>query len=309
MESVSTVYTYPMRKAAVNAIRIAIMAIVLWTGYFFVLNRSNLCPLSAAFTDNRTNALHAQLVDRISKTVSNVQTAGAYRLWDTPAGQLWMPSDSDWLVSFLLAEQARGIYGNPVCNPGDVVLDCGAHVGVYTRHAVKNGARLVVAIEPAPENLECLRRNLAAEIASGKVIVVAKGVWDREDKLFLHRAAENSGHDSITANGHSDDVPVPLTTIDKLIEDLAIPRVDLIKMDIEGAERKALRGARTTLSRFQPRLSIAAYHRFDDAEIIRDLVLRANPAYKVKCRVCARFGPSAPWFSRNRMVPEVLFFQ
>jgi FkbM family methyltransferase len=44
---------------------------------------------------------------------------------------------------------------------GDVVLDCGAGIGLFARQALKRGARTVIAIEPVPENLECLRRNLS----------------------------------------------------------------------------------------------------------------------------------------------------
>ena len=71
----------------------------------------------------------------------------------------------------LLSEQEQRIYGAPGdrgVHPGDVVFDCGAHVGTYTRESLKAGARLVVAIEPAPDNLEYLRRNLAKEIAAGQ---------------------------------------------------------------------------------------------------------------------------------------------
>ncbi|MFB3918406.1 MAG: FkbM family methyltransferase [Terriglobales bacterium] len=289
--------------------RIAIAVIVLWTGYFVLLNRSSLCPVRTALTDSSTVAAQRQFTDSISKKVRAVETEGAYRRWETPEGQMWMPADSDWLVKFLLAEQARGLYGNPVCRPGDVVLDCGAHVGVYTRHAIKNGARLVVAIEPAPENRECLNRNLAQEIASGKVIVVPKGVWDREDRLFLHRTAGNSGGDSITADGRSGDLAAPLTTIDRLVEEFGLPRVDVIKMDIEGAERNALAGARATLSRLRPRLSIATYHRSDDVEVVSGIALRSNPTYSIKCGTCARSASAVSWFSYKRIVPEVLFFQ
>jgi len=79
---------------------------------------------------------------------------------------------------------------------GDVVLDCGANVGVYTRDALDSGAKLVVAIEPAPENIECLRRNFAPEVAAGRVIVYPKGVWDKDDFLTLNVDPNNSAADS-----------------------------------------------------------------------------------------------------------------
>ena len=70
---------------------------------------------------------------------------------------------------------ARGV------QPGDVVLDCGANIGIFSKTALASGARLVVAVEPAPDTLECLRRNLGREIAERRVIVYPKGVWDHDD--------------------------------------------------------------------------------------------------------------------------------
>ena len=92
------------------------------------------------------------------------------------------------MLAHNLAEQERRIYmaGSVNVNAGDTVLDCGANVGVFTRVALAAGAKQVVAIEPAPDNVACLRRNFASEIAAGRVIVYPKGVWDKDDVLVLH---------------------------------------------------------------------------------------------------------------------------
>ncbi len=74
---------------------------------------------------------------------------------------------------------------------------------------------------------------------------------------------------------------MPVTTIDDTVEALGLERVDFIKMDIEGAERQALRGARRTIARWKPSLSICAYHRPDDAEAIPAVVRNARPDYHV----------------------------
>ena len=91
-----------------------------------------------------------------------------YELWETPYGRFWMPDGDEKAVAILIAQQEVDQYGaiHGGIGDGDVVLDAGAHVGLYARKAVEKGAKTVVAIEPAPANLECLRRNLAAEIAA-----------------------------------------------------------------------------------------------------------------------------------------------
>lgn len=230
-----------------------------------------------------------------------VRSEGALHLWDTPAGRFWMPADSDRSVRLLLSEQARAAYGSPVCRPGDVVVDCGAHVGFFTRQALRHGAGRVISVEPAPENLECLRRNLAGEIALGKVIVMPKAVWDRPGTLRIHHEPGNSGADHLSEEIGGREVP--LVTLDQIIAEVGISRVDLIKMDIEGAERHALAGAAGVITRCQPRLTIAAYHMPQDPEVLERIVLRLYSGYRVQRGLCIRSGHD------GRVVPEVLFFQ
>jgi hypothetical protein len=79
---------------------------------------------------------------------------------------------------------------------------------------------------------------------------------------------------------------VTLTTIDKLVAELGLPRVDFIKMDIEGAEVRALNGARNTIARFKPRMAITAEHNPNDERDIPDAVRRIRPDYRVQCGPC-----------------------
>src|SRR5262249_48747180 len=145
----------------------------------------------------------------------------------------------DTRVSFLLSEQESKVYGDGPrrVKPGDIVLDCGANVGVFTREALDAGASLVVSIEPSARNVECLRRNFATEVAAGKVIVYPKGVWDKDDEMVMY-VYKNSALDSFVMNGRTEESgrPVPqkfkVTTIDEIANELKLPRVDFIKMDI-----------------------------------------------------------------------------
>ncbi|MCL5746199.1 MAG: FkbM family methyltransferase [Acidobacteria bacterium] len=307
------------RKLAVWLIRGLIVLIVAGTARSVMMRFPMTHLVLAALTGDRcvcsvTKALisyqandrrQSELMKSYARVTRRVRSdLDGFVLWQSPDGEFWMPPGAEWLLPHLLAEQARQIYGQGRLAPqkDDVVLDCGAHVGVFARKALKAGAATVVEIEPAPENLVCLRRNFAGEIASGRVLIVPAGVWDKPDILEFHRHSDNSGRDSFL--GASDagkrDGKVPLTTIDRIVQDLRLPRVNLIKMDIEGAEKLALTGAHETLRRFRPRLAIAAYHEEHDSQSIQKIVRDTVPAYRFQC------GPYTEWSSR--IVPEALLF-
>src|SRR6185295_8605294 len=140
-----------------------------------------------------------------------------------------------------------------------------------------------------PENIVCLRRNLAAEIADGRVTIYEKGVWDRDEELVLEVAAKNPGANAVCSDSGGCVGPrIRLTTIDKLVSELALSRVDFIKMDIEGAERKALAGGAATLAKHRPRMAIATEHLdvLENARAVLQVVREAQPLYQVNCGHC-----------------------
>src|SRR5438477_858396 len=125
--------------------------------------------------------------------VREIQRDGALALYETPIGSLWYRVGA-WTLPALVEENESDEYRfRSTIKPGDVVLDVGANVGTDTKTALASGAGLVVAIEPEPLTLECLRRNLASEIRDNRVIVVPKGAWDKEDTLTLHVDPANAG--------------------------------------------------------------------------------------------------------------------
>ena len=209
------------------------------------------------------------------------------RLYATPLGYFWGKAEHGTDLEAVMHEQSTGHpheyeRGTVLIGRGDVVVDSGSHLGVFTRIAVLRGASRVVAFEPQPDVVTCFRRTFAKEIASGQVTMVAKAVWEQAGTLAFDGAglgfhAVDSQRSVSTTTGRL----MPVTTIDDTVEALGLPRVDFIKMDIEGAERQALRGARRTIARWKPSLSICAYHRPDDAEAIPAVVRNARPDYHV----------------------------
>lgn len=264
------------------------------------------CSLRQSLTSyrmeqRRSRTLPPEKVRRLRGEADGCQlwAVGDRQVWAPGAGARWVNSVSFSRYRYLDAT------GETLVHPGDVVLDCGAYNGDTTREALAAGASRVVAIEPSPRNLSCLRRNLEQEIADERVTLVEKGVWDHEDSLLLEEEPFNPAADHIAdihrTSARSPLVQVPLTTIDQLVKELGLERVDYIKMDIEGAERHALVGARETIRKFRPRLAIAAYHLPDDRETLPDLVKSIWPGYELDYSRCLLEG----W----RIQPRLFYFR
>jgi len=256
---------------------------------YWLLGRSQ-CSLGQTTDGVRRDGWIRTEMEKVRTKCRLVSSEDEVELWETPSGSYWIPRGDAASLFFLLAEEATDIYsgsGGVAVQKGDVVLDCGAHIGMVTRRALEAGASQVVAIEPGHEALACLRRNLAKEIADGRVVVCPKGVWDKEDRLQLTHYGQQTISDSFVSPASGGErYWAQLTTIDRLVVDLKLAKVDFVKMDIEGAERNALRGARETMRRFRPRMSICVYHRPDDLEVIPQIALGAQPAFQMSCFRC-----------------------
>ena len=143
--------------------------------------------------------------------------------------------------------------------PGGVVLDVGGNIGAVTLYlAAKVGpGGLVVAYEPDTSNLEIFRRNLVANGSPAQVQLVPKGVFDREGVLEFF-AGGNYTSSFLKTNyveseaGKYQVVNIPVTTLDAEVVRLDLKRLDFVKMDVEGAEVAALRGAHKCWSAFIP---------------------------------------------------------
>jgi FkbM family methyltransferase len=265
-----------------------------------VRDRDPRCSVGKAWSASSASE-QVLIVRRLKRETRQGRLDNGIRLMETPFGNYWIPERDTATFFTELSEQGTNIYdyaGRGV-QPGDVVLDCGANVGVYTRHALERGAKLVVAIEPAPESLECLRRTFQKETGAGRVIIYPKGVWDKDDELEMSiSAAFASTAASVALDRGGRGVKVPLTTIDKLVEELKLERVDFIKMDIEGAERQALQGALQTVARFRPGMAIALEHTPSDPDEIPALVQQLWPRYSLEFGRCV--------VADGRLRPDIL---
>jgi FkbM family methyltransferase len=232
------------------------------------------------------------------------EPATGLELWQTALGPLWIPGPGSDVIRHLQWEQmVEHVYDHPLVHvlPGDVVIDCGAHIGGFTRKALDAGARMVVAVEPERANIAAFRKNLAQEIQAGRVILVGKAVWDAEGWVSLHISKVGDSHSVLLPQNAGNEQAIEATTLDALVQNLKLPHVDFIKMDIEGSEQKALEGARDLITRDHPRLAISSYHMRGDPAAICGIVWRTCSDYLVESKDFVESQEAGT-------VPKVLFF-
>jgi len=147
-----------------------------------------------------------------------------------------------------------------------IIFDIGANRGIHTK-TMSYRAQHVYAFEPAPENINVLKTNNETNIT---IIPKAVGNKSGKSKLYLHhlycdmhttqqRSAE------IEEWGHSLDkfIDIDMVTIDDFIKEYNLKNVDLIKIDVEGAEEDVFRGGKETFSKMKPAVIVEIHSNVD----------------------------------------------
>jgi FkbM family methyltransferase len=164
---------------------------------------------------------------------------------------------------------------------GDVVIDIGANYGFYSMLSSRlvGNEGVVLAFEPESTNYDILVANLGLNnIINVETFKMALGAVDGETKLYL---SEHPGAHSTASQVSSLFETVIVKRLDSVLKELCIEKVDLIKLDAEGAELGILYGALETISKHKPSLTIASYHYVKEAEDIERFLKQYMSFYKV----------------------------
>jgi FkbM family methyltransferase len=161
------------------------------------------------------------------------------------------------------------------------ICDAGAATGLFSIAACARFGRIQShAFEPSRRQRILLRRNLSLNRVEEQVEVVSSGLWN-ESGLMAFRT-----HGAIGAFRAATSLPetlpfeerVSVTTLDDWVRTTGMSGIDLIKMDIEGAEIEALEGGVNLIKRDRPQMLVQAYHLRDGqrtfercAAFLRDL--------------------------------------
>lgn len=172
---------------------------------------------------------------------------------------------------------------------GGVFLDVGAHVGHWSLRLAGKAER-VYAVEANPVTAATLRRNLALNDI-GNVTVLEMAAWDRHTRLVLDDPAHQvAGGSTRTRDIEAKDLGKEVGEAEgKPLDDgLTVERLDLVKMDVEGADLHALRGMAGLLAKHRPTLLIEChdiygyYERQDLENLLRELGYTFTVAHSVE---------------------------
>jgi FkbM family methyltransferase len=165
-------------------------------------------------------------------------------------------SPRDGILAFIEVFQDKLYEKHGGLKEGDVVVDVGAYVGMFTVRASKlvGPKGQVVAIEPSSSNRTYLRANVSG-LENVEVLPIAASNWVGWGKLGISGAS--ICHSLIGEHSRTEEVQV--NTLDLALKLKSITKIDFLKIDAEGSELEILQGAETLL-KGKVRLAIGAYH-------------------------------------------------
>jgi len=207
------------------------------------------------------------------------------RLEDDESRQVFMN-----LLNFLIKHEPASIdvsaypqYRHPKAIPkGHIrLIDGGACVGeIFDTFADYPYEQLqILCLEPEQGNIKMLQERISRMNREELVEIVPYGLWSKSATLRF-ASQDSSGANYNCSIRDTGDVVINTKAIDELCREYSfLP--NLIKMDIEGAEIEALKGAATTIKDHKPMLAVCLYHHLDDLWRIPELIQSFRPDYKM----------------------------
>lgn len=202
-------------------------------------------------------------------------------------GHPFYPADGNYgeLLEFLYQIFAVDQYcARRYLNDDSVVIDAGANIGSFSVFCSNMKKNLTIhAFEPTRRTFETLKKNASPY---KNIFCHNLGLGDEAAVKRIYFSAHSTSGSAFEdggvagSDGRTDlSEEVKITTIDDFVRQNDIPRVDFIKIDTEGYERKILAGAKETIKRCRPIIAMSAYHKADDKTVLPEIVRSISPDY------------------------------
>lgn len=268
--------------------------------------KCNLIVAFLGFDENQANEIKE---NSLVQNIFDLDFSGRFCLTEEisfPLNQKWIRKNETVLDEFynsladersrnaldeFLAQRIRGNRAKPFdsnqyfpsdiisLRNGEVFIDCGAFHGEtsldFAGRMGKKGLDdfSIVAFEPDARNAEIMKKNLSH---LKNVQIETYGVYSKSTTLHFSQTGSSSSY--ISEDG---DIQVKVRSIDDVLQG---KKGTFIKMDIEGSELEALKGAAGTIKKYKPRLAICIYHKRDDLITIPQYIKSLNGDYSLYVR-------------------------
>ncbi|HEV8286795.1 MAG TPA: FkbM family methyltransferase [Chitinophagaceae bacterium] len=173
------------------------------------------------------------------------------------------------------------------CEQGFVVIDIGAHIGLFSVCAsqLAGSSGRVYSFEPAPATHNLLLKTISINKKKGIILPRKEGIGEKESTVFFN-VSDIEGDNSNTIINYENDrkdrnlkkIEINITSIDNFVQQNNITKVDFVKIDAEGYEYRVLKGGIRTLKSFKPFIILAVHPEAircngDSLEQIYDLLM------------------------------------
>ena len=164
------------------------------------------------------------------------------------------------------------------CDKNEVIVDLGAYIGDTIKDYINEygigNYKQIFCYEISPDVFRTLKLSLSKYT---HIKCIQKAVSDKKGIVYISRNENSSSANSIVNKGEEE---VEAVSIDDDIKE----KITLLKMDIEGAEKKAIKGASKHIKNDKPKLLISVYHNYEDLYEIPKMINKLNKNYKYYLR-------------------------
>ena len=198
----------------------------------------------------------------------------------------WLARITNRLSECVYANTSQYICAGFTPKAGDIFIDGGSCDGQTAARFAKMDCK-VYSFE-----MDKFYFDIAAKVAAENNFVVenlALGAYRHEMNYTRLQGAHGASRQDRNGTERA-----RVVTLDSYVSDNNLPRVDFIKLDVEGAELDVLRGATTTIARFKPILALSAYHKLDDFWTLMNFVKSIRPDYEFALRQYQFFHEDDP---------------
>jgi len=165
---------------------------------------------------------------------------------------------------------------------GEVLAEAGSYDGATLLEFIKHcpAYKAAYCFEPDKNNLQVLNEAVKKVQASGKIKIIPKGAWDCYAKLSFSDSSGATNLSHIDAGNGSDETCIETVTIDEMIDE----PITYLKMSINGAEERALQGAKRQIEMNHPKICVCVSYSGDGLLNIWNYLRKLVPGYRFYLR-------------------------